>query len=81
MNYSIQKTSSRGQVILRSNETRNNAGICPIVSLQMPEIRAQQIVRALEFIQLMAVEGKASHVPDRYQRTAISIAEMPIEMK
>lgn len=49
--YTIKQTSMKGQVILTSTHTRGNAGICPIVSLQMPEERAKQIVAALDFIE------------------------------
>ena len=49
--YIIEKTAQKGQVLLVSTDKR---GMCPIISLQMPEQRARQIVAALEFVEQLS---------------------------
>ncbi len=51
MLYTIEETAQKGQVLLISTDKR---GVCPIVSLQMPEQRAKQIVSALAIVECLA---------------------------
>jgi hypothetical protein len=53
MNYSIQPTSNEDQALLISKETHGDKGICPVLSLQMPKHRAQQIVCAFKIVQML----------------------------
>ena len=79
MNYFLNPISQRGQTIFTSEETRGGVGICPIISLQMPEDRAKQIVAAMNLIKIMAERGKQATRPDSWERAAMEIVAMSIE--
>ncbi len=70
--YTIEKTAQRGQVLLVATDKR---GVCPVVSLQMPEIRAKQIVAALNTISLIAEQG----YNEVTRQVCRDVIEMPIE--
>lgn len=75
MLYEIQKTSQKGQVLLVATDKR---GVNSVVSVQMPEVRARQIVAALDFVETMA--RRNSHmVPHLMADRARNIAAFPIE--
>lgn len=58
--YSIQETAQRGQVLLVSEDKR---GVIPFISLQMPEIRAKQIVEALQIVENLSKLSE-DHIED-----------------
>lgn len=78
MIYEIQKTAQKGQVLLISKEKR---GACNVVSQQLPEQRARQIVAALQLADDIASGDVTSLMAclNEYHRKAKEIKAMPIE--
>lgn len=76
--YTIEPTSQKGQCLLVSTDKR---GIRPIVSLQIPEVRATQLVEALNFIQEISKNNSLGikHFSDYIHATAKAIIDLPIE--
>ncbi len=70
--YTIQKTAQKGQVLLVSEEKR---GVCPVVSIQLPEEKAKQIVCALNVCAEIAdVSGyDIDHMTDKEIRESFRI--------
>lgn len=85
--YTIKKTSVKGQVLFESTDMR---GPSAIVSLQMPERRAQQIIDALQIVENLSsvsdacIETVAAtnivETMKELRRNCLKIVKAPIEL-
>lgn len=78
MNYETINSLTKGQVIFQSNDQK---GVRPIVLIQMPEVRALQIIKALNLVTDIAEMGKAgvtNHL-EEVLKEARDIINLPIE--
>ena len=80
--YQIEKTAQKGQVLFVATDKR---GLCPIVSLQMPEKRARQILAAFKLAEKLIENPCVGNGENRTadyaeaQRLARLLLDMPIE--